>query len=114
MLYSVRTGRPAFEHEFGMGLFEYFVQNPGAGDVFNEAMTGVMSQVADVMANTSDFSGFNTIVDIGGNHGTLITAILRRYPNAQGILFDRPNVVVGATERLAEGGVENRCKCVGG
>src|SRR5262252_1815100 len=28
MLYSVRTGQPAFEHQFGMGVFEYFAQNP--------------------------------------------------------------------------------------
>ena len=27
MLYSVRTGQPAFEHQFGMEVFEYFVQN---------------------------------------------------------------------------------------
>jgi hypothetical protein len=114
MLYSVRTGQPAFERQFGMDVFEYFVQNPEAGGVFNEAMTGLTSQVADALANTYDFSGFETIVDIGGNLGTVIAAILRRYPNARGMLFDRPNVVASAGEHLAEAGVENRCQCIGG
>src|SRR6266700_3974342 len=47
MLYSVRTGQPAFEHQFGMGVFEYFAQNPEPSAVFNEAMTGLTIQVAD-------------------------------------------------------------------
>jgi hypothetical protein len=114
MLYSVRTGQPAFEHQFGMDVFEYFVQNPEAGAVFNEAMTGLTSQVADALANTYDFSSFKTIVDIGGNLGTVIAAVLRRYPNLRGILFDRPNVVANAVEHLAEAGVENRCQSIGG
>ena len=114
MLYSVRTGQPAFEHQFGMGVFEYFVQNPEAGAVFNEAMTGLTTQIADVLANVYDFSGFKTIVDIGGNRGTVIAAILQRYPTARGILFDRPNVVASAADHLAEAGVEDRCQCIGG
>src|ERR1700680_4393747 len=101
MLYSVRTGQPAFEHQFGMEVFEYFVQNPEAGAVFNEAMTGLTSQVADALASTYDFSGFETIVDIGGNLGTVIAAILRGYPHARGILFDPPNVVASAAGYLA-------------
>ena len=57
MLYSVRTGQPAFEREFGMGVFEYYVQNPEAGSVFNKAMSGLTSQVAGAIANSYDFSG---------------------------------------------------------
>jgi hypothetical protein len=114
MLYSVRTGRPAFERQFGMDVFEYFLQNPEAGAVFNEAMTGLTSQVADALANAYDFSGFETIVDIGGNRGTVLAAILRRYPSARGILFDRPNVVDSAAEYLAEAGLATRCQRIGG
>jgi predicted O-methyltransferase YrrM len=114
MLYSVRTGQPAFEHQFGMDVFAYFLQNPEAGAIFNEAMTGLTSQTADALANTYDFSGFGTIVDIGGNLGTVITSILTRNPQARGILFDRPNVVASAAEYLVEAGVQNRCRCIGG
>jgi O-methyltransferase/methyltransferase family protein len=114
MLYSVRTGQPAFEHQFGMGVFEYFAQNPQAGAVFNEAMTGLTIQVAASVAATYDFSKFATIVDIGGNRGTVLAAILQRHSGSRGILFDRPYVVATAGEVLAAAGVENRCTTIGG
>ncbi len=44
----------------------------------------------------------------------MIAAILRRYANARGILFDRPHVVGSAAEYLTECGVENRCERIGG
>jgi hypothetical protein len=114
LLYSVQTGEPSFEQKFGMGVFDYFAQNPRAGAVFNEAMTGLTSQVADALADTYDFSRFETIIDIGANLGTVIAAILRRYPNSRGILFDRPAVVASAARHLTEAGVENRCQRLGG
>jgi O-methyltransferase domain/Dimerisation domain len=114
MLYSVRTGQPAFEHQFGMGVFEYFAQNPAAGTIFNEAMSGLTSQTADAFAKAYNFSAFKTIVDVGGNLGTMLAAILREYPLAQGILFDRPNVVATAAEHFAKAGLDKRCRCVAG
>ena len=40
MLYSVRTGKPAWEHVHGVPVFKYFFEtNKPAGDIFNQAMT---------------------------------------------------------------------------
>jgi len=114
MLYSVRTGQPAFEHQFGMGVFEYFAKNPEAGAVFNEAMTGLIMQVADAVVGSYDFSKFATVVDVGGNQGTLLTAILRGHPSLRGVLFDLPHVVADAEPVLAKAGVEDRCARFGG
>jgi len=114
MLHSVRTGEPAFEHQFGIGVFEYLAQNPEASAVFNDAMTGLTIQGAAAVADTYDFSKIGTIVDIGGNRGTVLSAILRRYPASRGILFDRVHVVATAGEILAASGVDNRCTTIGG
>jgi hypothetical protein len=114
MLYSVRTGQPAFEHQFGMGVFEYFAQNPEAGAMFNKSMSALTVPIARDVASFYDFSKFRTIVDVGGNHGTVLSAILCAYPSAQGVLFDRPNVVIGAAEQLSDIGLEKRCECIGG
>jgi hypothetical protein len=46
-------------------------------------------------------SRFNTIVDVGGGRGGLLTAILSANPHLQGVLFDVPTVVAGADEKLA-------------
>jgi hypothetical protein len=61
-----------------------------------------------------DFGRFDEVVDIGGGHGAFITAMLRRWPGLAGILFDQPHVVAGAPDLLAEAGVEDRCRIVGG
>jgi len=114
VLQSVRTGEPAFDRQFGMGVFEYFCQNPDAGTIFNEAMTNWTTQASAAVAASYDFSHVGSIVDVGGNQGTLLATILRQYPTARGILFDRPQVVSTAEDRLAKAGVGDRCRIVGG
>jgi hypothetical protein len=114
MLHSVRTGQPAFEHQFGMGVFEYFAKNPEASAVFNEAMTGWTAQLAGAVVDAYDFSPFGTVIDVGGNQGTLLTAILRRHPSARGVLFDLPHVVASAEPVLVKAGVDDRCARIGG
>jgi len=114
LLQSVRTGEPAFNRQFGVDVFEYFSQNPEAGAIFNEAMTNWTTQASAAVAATYDFSKVGAIVDVGGNQGTLIATILRKYPAAQGTLFDRPHVVKTAKDHLAKAGVDDRCTIVGG
>jgi hypothetical protein len=114
LLHSIQTGQPAFERKFGMDVFEYFHQNTAAGAVFNEAMTNWTTQVSAAVAATYDFSRFGTIVDVGGNQGILLAAILRNNPAGRGILFDLPHVVATAREQLTEAGVESRCEVLGG
>lgn len=114
LLHSVRTGKPAFDRQFGMDVFEYFSQNAEAGAVFNEAMTNWTAQASAAVAATYDFSKVGSIVDVGGNQGTLIATILRLYPAARGVLFDRPHVVKTAQNELAKAGVDDRCTILGG
>jgi len=114
LLQSVRTGQPAFDRQFGMDVFEYFRQNPEAGAIFNEAMTNWTTQASAAVAATYDFSRFGSMIDVGGNQGTLLATILRQYPTARGALFDLPHVVATAKDHLAKAGVDNRCTILGG
>jgi hypothetical protein len=59
------------------------------------------------------FSEVKTIVDVVGNIGTLMAAILKPNPKMQAILFDREDVVVGANQVLEVAGVKDRCQIVG-
>jgi len=113
-LHSVRTGQPAFEQQFGMGVFEYYTKNPEPSAVFNEAMTGLTTRLASAVAESYDFSAFGSVVDVGGNQGTLLTAILRRHPLTRGVLFDLPHVVAAAEPVLRKAGVDARCARRGG
>jgi hypothetical protein len=112
LIYSVRTGQTAFDHLFGLGLFEYLGEHPEEAQFFNESMTG-FSQLAEVV-EAYDFEGISRIVDVGGGHGALIAAILNAHPSMKGTLFDQAEVLKGAQEILDRVGVEDRCELVAG
>ena len=58
--HSLRTGRPAAVQLYPDGLWAYFPENPEAGAIFDQAMTGkAAAQVASVV-EAYDFSSFAT------------------------------------------------------
>jgi hypothetical protein len=113
--YSVRTGKPAWEHVHDVPVFKYFFEtNKELGDIFNQAMTsGSHAQIAAVLASY-DFSGIGTLADIAGGHGHLLGGVLQKYPSMKGVLFDLDVVLAGAPEMLASYGVADRVEMVEG
>jgi hypothetical protein len=97
-----------------MGPFEYFRKNPEASAVFNSAMTSLSARSGTGIVERYDFSGLRKVVDVGGVHGVLLATILRANPTMRGVLFDLPDVVVGAGQVLENFGVRDRCEVVGG
>jgi hypothetical protein len=96
MFHSVKTGEIAFDHTFGMPVFPFFAANPESAKLFDAAMTSFSAGIANAVAASYDFSGAETIADIGGGHGILLSRILEANEHAKGILFDQPQVVEGA------------------
>jgi hypothetical protein len=114
LAYSVRTGKPAFEHVFGMEFDAYLAQHPDAADTFQDFMSVATTEEAMAVAPVYDFSGCRTVVDVGGGRGALLAAILQANPHMRGILFDAPHVVAEADGFLRAQGVAERCQVVGG
>jgi len=114
LLHSVRTGGIAFDKAFGMPVWEFFGQNPDNAKIFNDAMSGMTAQANEALHAAYSFAGINTIIDVGGGHGGLITSILQRNPQILGVLFDAPQVIEGAKDLVAQSGVGDRCELVGG
>ena len=114
LLHSVRTGEIAFDDHYKKDIWAYFKDNPEDAAVFNNSMSGVTAAVNESLRSVYDFSKFKTVVDVGGGHGGLITEILKSNPNSKGILFDAPEVVSGAKERMATAGISDRCETIGG
>lgn len=106
---AVKEGKSPFVSAYGMPIYEYFTQHPDSAELFNAAMTALVSNDNAAILDSYDFNRFSTIVDIGGGHGMLLAAILKRYTNPSAILFDLPQVAVNATPILKEAGVEARC-----
>ena len=114
LLYSVQTGKPAFDHVYGQPLFAYLAEHPDQAQIFHDAMTNSSQSSAPAILAVYDFSGIRKLVDVGGGHGFLLASILTAYPQMHGVLFDLPSVVAGAAEVLAAQAVRDRCECVGG
>jgi SAM-dependent methyltransferase len=114
LLYSVRTGAPAFDHVFGAPHFDYLAQHPASSAIFNQVMSGNVARSAAATVAAYGFPTSGVVVDAGGGHGALIAAILRAHPALRGVLFDMPHVVAGALPALEAAGVADRCERVGG
>ena len=115
LMYSVQTGKPAWEHVHGVACFPYmFETNPALGNVFNQAMTSIShGQIAAVL-EAYDFSGIGTLADIAGGHGHFLGSVLQKYPSMKGVLFDMGVVLADAPALLASHGVEDRVRIVEG
>jgi hypothetical protein len=108
LLYSIQTGRSGFEKAFGAPLFEWLANHPAEASMFNETMVGIHGAEPAAVAAAYDFSGFNTIADIGGSTGNLLTTILGRYSKPHGILFDLPHVVRESRTLIQSRGLTSR------
>ena len=112
LLPALRHGGSAFEHVHGMGLFDYLARHPDKGAEFQSSMVTRSRQEAAAVTVAYDFGAFRRLVDVGGGYGILLSAILAATPALRGVLFDRPEVVERARERLAAEAVLARCDVV--
>lgn len=114
MLYSVRTGKPAWGHIHGGEVFDYFAANPEHSEIFNRAMTDMSMSTAPAVVDAYNFSGIKRLADIAGGHGYLLSQVLKANPTMKGILFDVEPVVAGADALLEREGVRDRVEKVAG
>lgn len=114
LLHSVRTGQPGFQHRYGASFFEYMTAHPDRHGIYDEAMNGIHDAETQPVLDAYDFSTFGTLVDIGGGNGLALAAILRRYPEMRGILFDLPAVVDRAWPLIADSDCAGRFQAVAG
>jgi O-methyltransferase/methyltransferase family protein len=125
LLYSIETGESSFKHANGLDMYEYMQQNQKDAQVFNNAMTSVTSLNVSLISSMYDFSQFNTVIDIGGGEGLLLSTILKNNPHIRGILFDLPVAIESAKQYIQSvdskynkeanyNNISSRCKLVAG
>ena len=114
--HSVQTGEIAFDHVFEQPIWKFYQANETNGRKFNQYMTD-LTQVIDAAAMDAyreEFARFTHLVDVGGGHGSLISAVLRGSPAMRGTVYDLPHVVEGTRKNLSAAGLAGRCEAVGG
>jgi O-methyltransferase domain/Dimerisation domain len=114
LLHAVRTGENAFQSVHGTDVWEYRVQHPEDGAIFDRAMTDTSRRANRELLDAYDFGRFERVVDVGGGHGAFLAAVLTTNPATRGVLFDQPHVVADAGRVLEAAGVSERCEVVAG
>ena len=95
LLPCLKSGEVPFEKAHGVSVFEYLEKHPDDLKVFHDSTTGLTNPA---IAEAYNFSRFQTVVDIGGGHGALLAAILKKHPKLKGTLFDQASVIAGARQ----------------
>ena len=108
LLYSLRTGEPAFEHVFGRSRWDMLADDPHGAARFNAHMVEITSRVAAGFVRAYELNGIASVVDVGGGNGALLAAVLKANPGVKGVLFDLPAGIAGAREFLESAGVADR------
>lgn len=111
---SVRTGRASIPRLRGKEVWQYLEDEPELGQLFNDTMTNISQLAEQPVVSAYDFSGYSTIVDVGGGQGRLLAAILAATPSVGGVLYDLPQVVANAPALLEKTGVADRVRIDGG
>lgn len=110
----VRSGQSMAPEALGMGIFDWYAQNPDEAGVFHAALDEISVSIASELVRVYDLSGMRTVVDIGGGQGSLLATVLDANPHARGVLFDLPNVIDIAGDAIAGHEFGDRCDLVSG
>ena len=114
LLHTVRSGEPGWQKRFGTPAFQYMIEHPERHKIYDSAMGGYGRAEGEAMLDAYDFSAFQTVMDVGGGSAMLLAAILNRYPDLKGILFDLPPVADRARSSISDAGLSDRCRIEGG
>lgn len=105
---AVRTGHSAFESAHGVGLYRWLEAHPGDSQRYDHGVEGFTAEVAQAAAARPELGAVRRVVDVGGGLGTLLIALLQRWPHLQGTLLDRPHALERARPRIDAAGLGAR------
>lgn len=103
----VRTGT-------GLSFLEKKKRSKAEMDAFIGAMRVIGAKKAEKLVNKLDISGFTRMIDVGGASGTYIMSFMRKNQNLRATLFDLPEVIPMAKERIESEGFSERVDFIAG
>ncbi|MBK8096271.1 MAG: methyltransferase domain-containing protein [Planctomycetes bacterium] len=97
---AARGGQVPFVQTFGRSLYEFVAGDAAAGARYDAAIDAYTRHEAEALCEVADLTDAHAVLDVGGGQGTLLRAVLRRWPELRGVLFDLPSVVARALPSL--------------
>jgi SAM-dependent methyltransferase len=92
----------------GAGLFEKHDEEGDLAAGFTRAMHAMSMSPALTWPDLVDLSANRLLLDIGGGSGAHAIGAIRRWPNLQAIVYERPNVCPVAGDYIARYGLNDR------
>lgn len=111
---SVQTGHSARQLAHGQKGFDHLDGDAASAHLFHRSMAELTRLVAEDLAVSTALPDSGVVMDLGGGHGELLSAVLRARPGLHGTMFDLEHAVVGAEAHLREAGVETRASVCSG
>jgi len=112
---ALRTGEPQNEVKHtGKSMFEELYADPARLEQFMRAMSGISYGNFAALAETFDFSPYQTVCDVGGATGQLSMIIAQRHPHLSCVSFDLPVVEPIAQRSIEAAGLAERVATASG
>jgi len=110
---ALQTGQPQNEIKHtGASMFDELYSDPDRLEQFMKAMAGISAGNFMAFADKFDFSGYETLCDVGGATGQLATFVAQRHPHMRCVSADLPVVKPIAERAIAAAGVSDRVTAV--
>lgn len=110
---TVTTGHAGYPLVYGRTFWEDLASDPALSASFDALMGMHVHADSGEVADGYDWRSVGHVIDVGGGNGTLLAAILSRYPDLRGALVDLPGPAA-ADANLAEQGLANRREVIAG
>ena len=113
---GLATAKPQARAQLGSEFFEYLSTHPKSLEEFGAVVEAHSAVTNRGVLERYDFAGIRKLVDVGAGFGLLVTAVLERYAQMHGVVFDLPAVIEVAPRQapVRDAGVARRLVYVTG
>ncbi|WP_116198868.1 methyltransferase [Amycolatopsis circi] len=106
---ALRTGKPQ-----AVGDYEQVVSNPQVLGQFIRMMDALTQVLGPQLVEAFDWSGHDTVVDVGGCRGNMAAQLVAANPGLTGHVFDLPQMAPFFRDHMADLGLTGRVEFHGG
>ena len=108
---GLKTGKAQNElKDGGVGMFEQLYSKPDRLEQFMDAMAGISYGNFATLAEKFDFSGYKSLVDVGGATGLLSTLVAKANPHITCTTTDLPPATEIAKKKIEAAGISDRVR----